>query len=106
MAHLEAWLAESLGRWFRKVKDSRMDLLQEQKGAGAGCPNVPAVLVVGEKTCPANRAFFRGLGGKREFMKSGRRGRQLSRAIELLSNWVQRKLEGPKPNWISIWLMQ
>lgn len=82
-----------------------MDLLQEQKGAGAGCPNMPTVLLLGKKTRLANRTFFRGLGGK-EFMKSGRMGRQHSRAIELLFSCAQRKLEGPKPNWISIRLIQ
>lgn len=59
-----------------------MDLLQEQKGAGAGCPNMPTVLLLGKKTRLANRTFFRGLGGKRvyEVWKNGQATQQGYRA--------------------------
>jgi len=49
---------------------------------------------------------FRNVGKKRDFMNSGKRCRQLRRAIELLSSCADKKIEGPKPNWISVWLVQ
>lgn len=52
------------------------------------------------------RAFSGTQEEKRELMNSEKKGRQHRRIIELLSSCAGTKLEGPKPNWNSIWLVK
>lgn len=89
----------------RQGSPGKLDFLHKlnHKGIGSGSPNVPKVEPVGERVSLAEQRASSGTQEEKEFMNSGRRGKQHTRNIELLPICAERKLEVLKPIWNSIW---
>ena len=102
LACLGAWLTESLGRRFWRVKESRKaghSSRRKSDRLGSRSSRCAKRRAGGEKDSPGWKERFGWNSGKiEEFMSFGRTGSPLRRTIRISWGYAGRKLEEPKPS--------